>query len=392
MKRREFLKAGVVGGLGASVVGCATPATPAPPADGENTTTTATQAPEDTGAVEVPGMIQSMPKLNWDMPTSWPVALDTIFGGAQDVANIVGELTDGNFTITPKAGGEVAPATEVLNVVESGAFPIGHTASYYYIGKSPLTAFGTAVPFGLSAQQNNAWFYDAGGLELMQQMYAKKFGVIQFPAGNTGVQMGGWFRREITSLADLQGLKMRIPGLGGQVMTRLGVTVQVIPGGEIFQALQTGAVDAAEWVGPYDDLKLGFTDVAEYYYYPGWWEPGSTLEIQINLAAWNDLPPFYQRCLRYAAATANVQMLGRYDARNQTALQEIAAKGINVLPFPDDVMDAAKAASDEIYEESAAADADFATVYESWKAFRDTVREWHRVSEYAMLNYFLRDR
>jgi TRAP-type mannitol/chloroaromatic compound transport system substrate-binding protein len=390
MKRREFLKAGVVGGLGASVVGCAAPTTPAAPVEGENTTT-ATQAPEATSEIAAPGIIQSMPTINWDMPTSWPVALDTIFGGAQDVANIVGELTDGNFTITPKAGGEVAPATEVLNVVESGAFPIGHTASYYYIGKSPLTAFGTAVPFGLSAQQNNAWFYDAGGLELLQEMYAKKFGVIQFPAGNTGVQMGGWFRREITSLADLQGLKMRIPGLGGQVMTRLGVTVQVIPGGEIFQALQTGAVDAAEWVGPYDDLKLGFPDVAEYYYYPGWWEPGSTLEIQVNLAAWNELPPFYQRCLRYAAATANVQMLGRYDARNQTALQEIAAKGINVLPFPDDIMEAAKAASDEIYEEFAAADPDFSTVYESWKAFRDTVREWHRISEYAMLDFFLRD-
>jgi TRAP-type mannitol/chloroaromatic compound transport system substrate-binding protein len=388
MKRREFLKAGVVGGLGASVVGCAVPATPAP-AEGGETNTTATQAPADATAVEAPGIIQSMPKLNWDMPTSWPVALDTIFGGAQDVANIVAELTDGNFVITPKAGGEVAPATQVLDVVQSGAFPIGHTASYYYIGKSPLTAFGTAVPFGLSAQQNNAWLYDGGGLELLQGMFAKKFGVIQFPAGNTGVQMGGWFRQELNGLADLQGLKMRVAGLGGQVMAKLGVTVQVIPGGEIFQALQTGAVDAAEWVGPYDDLKLGFPDVADHYYYPGWWEPGSTLEIEVNLAAWEGLPPFYQRCLRYAAATANVQMLARYDARNQTALQEIIAKGTKVLPFPEDIMEAAKAATEELYNEFAAADADFAAVYEPWKVFRDTVREWHRISEYAMLNTVL---
>ncbi len=393
MKRRELLKAGVIGGLGVSVGGCAMPgaAPAAPVTEGDGTTdANATQAP-DSGGVEAPGFIQSMPKLNWDMPTSWPLALDTIFGGAQEVATIVSELTDGNFVITPKAGGEVAPPTQVLDVVQQGAFPIGHTAAYYYIGKSNLLGFATSVPFGLTAQQNNAWFYDGGGLELLQGMYAKKFGIIQFPAGNTGVQMGGWFRQEINSVADLQGLRMRIPGLGGQVMSRLGVTVQVLAGGEIFQALQTGAVDAAEWVGPYDDLKLGFTDVADHYYYPGWWEPGSTLEIQVNLEQWNNLPKFYQDCLRVAAATANVRMLGRYDARNQTALQEIIAKGTKVLPFPDDILEAARAAANELYDEFAAADPDFATVYEAWKTFRDTVRQWHRISEYAVLDFALRE-
>ncbi len=387
MKRREFLKVGVVGGLGATVVGCAAPTTPAPAGEGE-TTTQATQAPGST-TVEAPGIIQSMPKLTWDMPTSWPVALDTIFGGAQDVATIVGQLTDGNFTINPRAGGEVVPATEVLDAIQSGAYPIGHTASYYYIGKAPLMAYGTSMPFGLTAQENNAWFYDGGGLKMLQDIYAKRFGVIQFPAGNTGVQMGGWFRSELGGLDSLNGLKMRIAGLGGQVMAKLGVTVQVIPGGEIFQALQTGAVDAAEWVGPYDDQKLGFNEVAGYYYYPGWWEPGASLEIQVNLEQWNSLPPLYQNALRTAAATANIQMLARYDARNQTALQELIDGGTKVTRFPQEILDAAKTASDELYQGFAAADADFAAVYESWKAFRDKVREWHRISEYAILDYVL---
>ncbi len=225
----------------------------------------------------------SLPDLNWDMPTSWPVALDTIFGGAQVFAERVGVLTGGKFKVSPRAAGEVAPGLEVLNVVQEGAFPIGHTASYYYVGKNPLTAFGTALPFGLNAQQQNAWLYEGGGLTLLQAAYAKLFNAIQFPAGNTGVQMGGWFRKEINSVADLQGLKMRIPGLGGQVMAKLGVTVQTLPGGEIFQALQTGAIDAAEWVGPYDEEKLGLHKAAQFYYYPGWWEPGPTLEVQINL-------------------------------------------------------------------------------------------------------------
>lgn len=190
-------------------------------------------------------MAQDLPELSWDMPTSWPVALDAIFGGAQTFANTVGTLTGGKFEITPRPAGEVAPGTEVLNVVQEGAFPIGHTASYYDIGKSPVTAFGATVPFGLTAQMQNAWLYDGGGLQLLQDAYKKLFNVIQFPAGNTGVQMGGWFRKEINTVADLQGLKMRIPGLGGQVMAKLGVTVQTLPGGEIFQALQTGAIDAA---------------------------------------------------------------------------------------------------------------------------------------------------
>jgi TRAP-type mannitol/chloroaromatic compound transport system substrate-binding protein len=233
----------------------------------------------------------NLPTVNWQMATSWPVSLETIFGGAQILAERVKVLTNGKFIIEPRAAGEIAPGLEVLNVVSQGAVQAGHTASYYYIGKSPALAFGTTVPFGLTAQQQSAWLYEGGGLTQLQEIYAKKFNVIQFPAGNTGTQMGGWFRKEVKTINDLKGLKMRIPGLGGQVMAKLGVTVQTLPGGEIFQALQTGAIDAAEWVGPYDDEKLGLNKVAKYYYYPGWWEPGATLEAQVNLDEWKSYPP-----------------------------------------------------------------------------------------------------
>ena len=273
MRRRVFLRrvaAGSAALTAATLAACGqapqTPAQQATTAPGQQ----ATQAPVATAPQpQAPAQTSEMPSLEWDMATSWPVALDTIFGGAKTVADRVAALTDGKFKITPRAAGELAPALQVLDVVQQDAVPIGHTASYYYVGKSPVTAFGTTVPFGLNAQQQNAWLYDGGGLEKLQAVYAKLFNVIQFPAGNTGVQMGGWFRKEINTVADLQGLKMRIPGLGGQVMTKLGVTVQVIAGGEIFQALQTSAVDAAEWVGPYDDEKLGLNKAAKFYYYPG---------------------------------------------------------------------------------------------------------------------------
>jgi TRAP-type mannitol/chloroaromatic compound transport system substrate-binding protein len=285
--------------------------------------------------------IADLPTVQWQMATSWPPALDTIFGGAKVLAERVAALTGGKFTITPRAAGEIAPALEVLDVVSQGAVQCGHTAAYYYIGKSPALAFGTTVPFGLTAQQQNAWLYEGGGLKQLQEIYAKKFNVIQFPAGNTGTQMGGWFRREVSTLADLKGLKMRIPGLGGQVMAKLGVTVQTLGGGEIFQALQTGAIDATEWVGPYDDLKLGLNKIAKFYYYPGWWEPGATLEMQVNLNAWNKLPPQYQEVIKTAAYESNATMLARYDARNNEALQSLLSSGTQVRPYSEEILQAA---------------------------------------------------
>ena len=374
MNRRTFLSSmatkaagGVVMGVAA---GCGMSATPA------------VQEPSEAVAQE-----SGLPEISWQMATSWPVALDTIFGGAQVFAERVGAMTGGRFKIEPRAAGELAPGTQVLDVVSQGAVPIGHTASYYYVGKSPATAFGTTLPFGLNAQQQNSWLYEGGGLGLMQEFYREKFNVIQFPAGNTGVQMGGWFNKEVNTAADLQGLKMRIPGLGGQVMAKLGVNVQVLPGGEIFQALQTGAIDAAEWVGPYDDEILGLNKVTSYYYAPGWWEPGPTLEVEINLDEWNKLPQIYQEIVKTAAFEANMTMLARYDARNNDALQRLLDSGVELREYSPEIMQAAEAASFELYDEFSASDADFKSIFEQWRAFREGIYAWHDVNEGSFSRY-----
>lgn len=367
MDRRKFLGAASLAAAAVGASACTVPAT-------DLATAVAADA--------------SLPEINWQMATSWPPLLDTIFGGAHTFSAVVGAITGGKFTVDVRAAGELAPGLEVLNVVEQGAVPCGHTASYYYTGKSPVTAFGTSVPFGLTNRQNNAWFYQGGGLDLMQDFYAERFGVIQFPAGNTGVQMGGWFNKEINSVADLEGLKMRIPGLGGQVFDRLGVTVQVLPGGEIFQALQTGAIDAAEWVGPYDDAKLNFHQAAQFYYYPGWWEPGPTLEVQINLEEWNALPEEYQEAVRAASAVANMNMMATYDAKNPPALKQLLADtDVQLLPFPDDVLQAAEAEAFAMYDEIAAEDADFKSIFDAWSAFRSDIQTWHSLAEAAMTSY-----
>ena len=367
MQRRSFLRGAATGGAALALGACASAA--------PNTT-------------QAPAQGTELPALNWDMATSWPTALDTIFGGAEHFAQRVDALSGGKFKIKARAAGEIAKGTEVLDVVSQGAVPLGHTASYYYIGKSPVLGFGTAVPFGLTYMQQNAWLFEGGGLAQMQEIYAKKFNTIQFPAGNTGVQMGGWFRKEINTVADLQGLKMRIPGLGGQVMAKLGVTVQTLAGGEIFQALQTGAVDAAEWVGPYDDQKLGFNKVAEFYYYPGWWEPAPTLEIEVNLNKWKELPALYQEIIKSAAFESNTTMMARYDAKNNQALKELLADGKTQLkPYSDEIMAAAMQTSFALYDEFAAKDADFKAVYEPWKEFRTGVYEWHRVNELSFANF-----
>ena len=329
----------------------------------------------------------NLPTVKWQMATSWPLSLETIFGGAQVLAERVKVLTNGKFIIEPCAAGEIAPGLEVLNVVSQGAVQAGHTAAYYYIGKSPALGFGTSVPFGLNAQQQNAWLYEGGGLTKLREIYASKFNVIQFPAGNTGTQMGGWFRNEVKTLNDLKGLKMRIPGLGGQVMAKLGVTVQTLPGGEIFQALQTGAIDAAEWVGPYDDEKLGLNKVAKFYYYPGWWEPGPTLEVQVNLDEWKKLPPQYQAALETAAYQSNTTMLARYDTRNSEALEKLLKTGVQLRAYSQEILEAAEKASFALYDEFAAKDADFKAVYEQWKPFRDRMYAWNNLNEGSLTRY-----
>lgn len=366
VERRQFLKLASMGALGAVALAACSSG----------------DADVDEAAAD-----DSLPELEWDLATSWPTSLDTIYGGATRFAERVSAMTGGKFMVSAQPGGEVVPALEILQNVETNSIDAGHTASYYYVGLDATTAFGTAMPFGLTARQQNAWLYEGGGLQLMQEFYAERFNAIQFPAGNTGVQMGGWFNVEIQSKADLEGLIMRIPGLGGQVMTELGVTVQVLPGGEIFQALQTGAIDATEWVGPYDDTTMGFHEVTQFYYHPGWWEPGPSLEVQIPLDKWNSLPEVYQEIVKSAAYEANSTMMAKYDVENPRALQEniIDNPDITILPFPDDVMEAAEEASFEIFDLRASESTDFAGIFDHWKSFRDGIQSWHGLAEASYL-------
>lgn len=330
-----------------------------------------------------------LPNVRWRMVTSWPKSLDTIFGGAQTVCDRVAAMTGGRFTIEPYAAGEIVPGLEVLDAVQNGTVECGHTASYYYLGKNPALAFGTTVPFGLNAQQQNAWLYYGGGLEAMQELYAD-FNIINFPSGNSGAQMGGWFKNEIQSLGDLTGLKMRIPGLGGEVMSRLGVNVQVLPGGEVYLALDRGAIDAAEWVGPYDDRKLGLNRAATFYYYPGWWEPGSTFEVQVNRSQWDRLPTEYQEIFKTAAMEANLTMLAKYDALNREALQSMVANGTQLTPYSPEILQAAQTAAFDLYEENSRQDATFNRVYEQWKQFRDSVIQWNQINQLSFDSFVTR--
>ena len=328
----------------------------------------------------------SLPNIKWQMVTSWPKSLDTIFGGAQTVCDRVSAMTGGKFTIRPYAAGEIVPGLEVLDAVQNGTVECGHTASYYYVGKNSALAFGTSMPFGLTAQQQNAWLYHGGGLEAMQKVYAD-FNIINFPAGNTGAQMGGWFKKEVKSLADLKGLKMRIPGLGGEVMSRLGVNVQVLPGGEIFLALDRGAIDAAEWVGPYDDEKLGLNQAAPFYYYPGWWEPGATLEVQVNKSQWDKLPQEYQEVFKTAAMEANLNMLAQYDSLNRNSLTRLLDSGTKLVAYSPDILAAAQKAAFDLYEENAAKNPTFKEIYQQWNEFRTSVFQWNKINELSFTNF-----
>lgn len=338
------------------------------------------------GASEGGPAVQTQPKINWRLASSFPPSLDTIYGGAEVLAERVEALSEGRFRIRPYASGELVPALQVLDAVQQGTVQVGHTASYYFIGKNPALAFDTSMPFGLTARQQNAWLYGGGGLELMRELFAD-FGILNFPAGNTGTQMGGWFRREIGSLTDLSGLKMRIPGLGAEVLSRLGVTVQTIAGGEIYQALERGAIDAAEWVGPYDDEKLDFQSVAKNYYYPGWWEPGPTLSAYVNREAWDKLPRTYQQMFEVACFEANVTMQSRYDALNPAAMQRLLAAGVTARPFADDILAAAEDTAFELMEAEAAKDAGYRKIFENWKSFREQSFRWFSTNEFSYQSF-----
>ncbi|MDX1498093.1 MAG: TRAP transporter substrate-binding protein DctP, partial [Salinisphaeraceae bacterium] len=278
------------------------------------------------------------------------------------------------------------PALEVFDAVSRGSAEMGHGAAYYWKGKSPAAPFFTSVPFGLTAQEMNGWLYHGGGLELWRELY-DGFNLVPFEAGNTGTQMGGWFNKEINTLDDLKGLKMRIPGLGGDVMQRLGVTTVNIPGGELFTSLQSGAIDATEWVGPYNDLAFGLYKAAKYYYYPGWQEPGPTLECIVNKDAWKKLPEDLQAIVATACQATGSQMLAEYAARNQAALDTLVQKhGVKLRPFPDEVLAALKETSQQVLEDLVAEDAFSRKVYESFSQYRDQVRNASSLAEQAYLN------
>ncbi len=346
-------------------------------------------AVESTGDADLDEALQAsdLPEIEWDLATSWPLVLDTIYGGAEFFAERVGAMTGGRFKITAAPGGELVPALEILQSIQTGAISAGHSASYYYVGVDPITQLSTAVPFGMTARGHQSWMYEGGGLELVQNIYRERFGVVNFPAGNTGCQMGGWFNKEINSVADLGGLRMRIPGMGGQALEKLGVSVQVIPGGEIYQSLETGAIDGAEWVGPYDDLNQEFNKVTQFYYYPGWWEPGPSLDVMFPADEFDALPQEYQEVLASAAAHSYNQMLAKYDALNPPALATIKEGDITILPFPDDVMEAAAESVQEILDENAAADEGYAEVLNSYQTFRDGLGPWFGLAEKAMLDF-----
>ncbi len=342
-------------------------------------------------AVAAPAIAQSMPELKWRLQSGFPKALDTIYGGAEVIAKYVSEATDGKFQIQPFAAGEIVGTPQVADAVGNGTVEMGHTCSYYYFGKDPTFALGTAAPFGFNARQQNAWLYHGTGNDLLNEFYAKH-NMYGMPAGNTGVQMGGWFRKEIKTLEDLKGLKMRIAGIAGMVMAKLGAVPQQIPGGDIYPALERGTIDAAEWVGPYDDEKLGFSKVAPYYYYPGFWEGGPSIHLFVNLQKWKELPKAYQAILTTAAGYANSDMLAKYDARNPAALRRLLGAGTQLRPFSQEILEAAYKATNEVYDEVSAKNADFKKVIESIKAFRNEEYLWFQVAEYAYDTFMIRAR
>ena len=331
-------------------------------------------------AVAAPAVAQSSPEVKWRLASSFPKSLDTIYGGAEVMARMVSDLTDGKFQIQVFAAGEIVPGLQAADAMTNGTIEMCHTVSYYYVGKDPTFAIPSSVPFGLNARQQNAWLFQNGGNELFNEFY-KKFNIYGLPCGNTGAQMGGWFRKEIKTVADLQGLKMRIGGIAGQVLTKLGVVPQQIAGGDIYPSLEKGTIDGAEWVGPYDDEKLGFSKVAPYYYYPGFWEGGPCVHAFINLEKWNSLPKAYQAALTAACTYANTQMQAKYDVQNPAALKRLVGAGTQLRPFTQDVLEASLKAAGELYAELSAKNPDFKKAIDSMTAFRSDQYLWWQVAE-----------
>jgi TRAP-type mannitol/chloroaromatic compound transport system substrate-binding protein len=339
-------------------------------------------------ALAAPAIAQENPEITWRLTSSFPKGLDTIYGAADDIATHVAAVTDGKFKIQPFAAGEIVPGLQAADAVTAGTVEMAHTTLYYYWGKDTAYALGTAIPFGLNARMQNAWYYQGNGNTLVNEFLATQ-GLYGMPAGNTGVQMGGWFRKEINTVDDLKGLKMRIGGLAGKIMEKLGVVPQQLAGGDIYPALEKGTIDAAEFVGPYDDEKLGFNKVAKYYYYPGFWEGGPVVHGIVNLEKWNSLPKNYQAALTDACAFANTNMLAKYDMKNPTALKNLVANGAVLRPFSQEIMEAAYTAAIGLYAEFSAASPFFKKIYDDQLAYKKDAYLWAQIGEYTFDTFMM---
>ncbi|TCS99904.1 secreted protein [Tepidimonas ignava] len=330
--------------------------------------------------------VHAQPTVRWRLTSSFPKSLDTIHGAAEVFAKTINQMSGGKFQVSVHVPGELVPAFGVVDAVQQGTVEAGHTAPYYYFGKDDTFAIGTAIPFGMNSRQLTAWFYDGNGMKLMREFY-DQYNIVNFPGGNTGAQMGGWYRKEIKSPADIKGLKFRVGGFAGKVVSRMGGVPQNIPGGEIYQALEKGTIDATEWVGPYDDEKLGFYKVAKNYYYPGWWEGGAQLDFYINKKAYNDLPNDYKAMVEAAASHAHTTMQAMYDARNPAALKRLVANGVKVQAFPKSVMDEAFKQAMGLYEELSASNPNWKKVYTDYRNFQRDANLWFRFTEARFDSY-----
>jgi TRAP-type mannitol/chloroaromatic compound transport system substrate-binding protein len=359
MKRREFLK---VGGAGLAAT-----------------------------AVAAPAIAQSMPEVKWRLAASWPKSLDTLYGGCEYFVKRVAEVTDNKFQIQSFAAGEIVPGLQVLDAVSNGTVEMGNTALYYYWGKNPAFTFGTALPFGLNTRQHISWLLFGGGSDMLNDLL-KEYKCLGIPTGSTGAQMGGWFRKEIKSMADFQGLKFRVGGFAGTIIAKVGGVAQQIAGGDIYPALEKGTIDAAEWVGPYDDEKLGFVKVAKYYYYPGWWEGTGQGHNVINLEKWNALPKHYQVAIDTASRDTFTWVTGKYDYVNPPALKRLIAAGAILRPFPQEVLETCYTAASEIYADLSKSNPHFNKLYSSLSAYRSESLAWMQVAELSFDSFMMRMR
>src|SRR6202162_3232975 len=359
MKRRDFLKVGGVG-LAASTVAA-------------------------------PAIAQSMPEMKWRLAASWPKSLDTLYGGCEYFCKRVAEITDNRFQIQPFAAGEIVPGLQVLDAVSNGTVEMGNTALYYYWGKNAALTFGTSLPFGLNTRQHISWLLWGGGQDLLNDLL-KEQNVLGIPTGSTGAQLGGWFRKEMKTIEDFKGLKFRVGGFAGNIIAKVGGVPQQIAAGDIYPALEKGTIDAAEWVGPYDDEKLGFNKIAKYYYYPGWWEGGPQLVTMANIKEWEKLPKEYQNILEAACWEANTWMVAKYDAQNPAALKRLIGGGTQLRAFSKENMVAAYKAALEVYADLSKSNPYFGKMYSSILAFRNDQYLWWQVAEYTYDSFMIRTR